>query len=245
MSTVNLYRFYCNTESSLVSDWGTEIPLVCPNNSTHTINSNSIAIINSISENQVQVIPQTNLTGGQYRAESISFTIPANSTVSHNNSWPFNISVKTVSFNTIAEQQGDVINSLIAPNTVIGYNTTNVNIGNTIFNVNNTVINYSKIGYLLSIKNGTNTSVLGQVINISGNSVTCETPSTFNFNAGSQIMLTINNIRNFVIGPPGPVHLEASGSTSAIIPAGTIVDAQYTNNQNVSTIFNWNYEYFY
>ena len=48
MSSVvyNLYQLYCNTESTWVNTpYQTSVPTVCPNNNSHTIDSNSISIV--------------------------------------------------------------------------------------------------------------------------------------------------------------------------------------------------------
>ena len=54
MATVNHYRIWCNTESTWVYVWGTEAPTVCPNNNTHTIDTNSIAIVKFVSNEEVR-----------------------------------------------------------------------------------------------------------------------------------------------------------------------------------------------
>jgi hypothetical protein len=53
---VNYYRYYCQTESNFVYKWDTSIPLKCPNNISHTIDSNTITIIDTVSTNEVSVI---------------------------------------------------------------------------------------------------------------------------------------------------------------------------------------------
>ena len=244
-STVYLYRFYCNTEATFVQDWNISVPTVCPNNSGHSIDSTTMTILDKITRAQVEVIPQVGTTGGQYRAQSVSFTIPANTTGTYSNVWPYDISVKTVSFNTIQAQQGDVINSLIAPNTIVGVLTSPVAIGDTVINVSSTATAISMKGFLFAISDGTNTANLQEIVDIGTSTITCHTASTFAFAAGSVVMVTVNNIRDFVIGPAGPVHLQASGSTAAVIPANTTVLVTYQNNQSVSTVFNYNFEFFY
>lgn len=40
----NLYRIFCNTENKWISVWSSILPITCPNNTTHLVNSNSISI---------------------------------------------------------------------------------------------------------------------------------------------------------------------------------------------------------
>lgn len=53
---VNYFRYYCNTESNYVYKWDTVNPSQCPNNNTHTIDSNSITIIDTVKTNDVSII---------------------------------------------------------------------------------------------------------------------------------------------------------------------------------------------
>lgn len=54
-SQVNRYRYYCQTESNFVYKWDTTKPVTCINNIAHTIDSNSISIIDTVANNDVSV----------------------------------------------------------------------------------------------------------------------------------------------------------------------------------------------
>lgn len=246
-TTVFLYRFFCQTENAYVTIWSTSSPTVCPNNNTHTILTNTISILDIVSQNNVFVKPEIGTTGGEYRAEAYTLSIGANATQTTDLSWPFDISVSTVSFNTTTQNTGDILNSFVAPNTTIGSITSAVSIGDTTINVNSSVFTYLKKGFLVTLADQTNTSTLGQVIDINSTTgtISCELPSTFAFNAGSYLQFTENNIRNFMIGPPGNTSLTAKGSTASSIPAKTIVRVQYKNNSAEAKLFNFYFEYFY
>lgn len=53
---VHYYRYYCQTESNFVYKWDTTLPSTCPNDHNHTIDSNSITIIDTVSNNHVEVV---------------------------------------------------------------------------------------------------------------------------------------------------------------------------------------------
>lgn len=55
MSSVHRYRVFCETEQSNVYTWDTIPPTVCPNNNTHTINVNSIVIVDNVNTLQTEV----------------------------------------------------------------------------------------------------------------------------------------------------------------------------------------------
>ena len=48
--TVYQYRLYCETEDAYVEVWDTEAPTVCPNNNGHTIDTDSITVIDKITQ---------------------------------------------------------------------------------------------------------------------------------------------------------------------------------------------------
>ena len=56
MTTLNHYRIYCNTETAYVSKWGTEEPTVCPNDPGHSINTDSITVVESIAPHETTVV---------------------------------------------------------------------------------------------------------------------------------------------------------------------------------------------
>lgn len=59
--TVKNYRCFCNTESAYVYTWSTTAPTTCPNNNTHTIDPNSIVVVDSVSSTETAVsnLPKT------------------------------------------------------------------------------------------------------------------------------------------------------------------------------------------
>jgi hypothetical protein len=59
MSTVNRYRVFCETEQTNVYIWSTLPPIVCPNNNTHTINTDSIVIVDNINTKQTELSDNT------------------------------------------------------------------------------------------------------------------------------------------------------------------------------------------
>lgn len=54
-SQVNRYRYYCQTESNYVYKWDTTTPTSCVNNIIHTIDSNSVSIIDTVASKDVTV----------------------------------------------------------------------------------------------------------------------------------------------------------------------------------------------
>ena len=60
MTTVNRYRIFCNTENAYVYTWDTSPPTTCPNNNTHTVDSASVTLIDSVSEDTISLVSGLN-----------------------------------------------------------------------------------------------------------------------------------------------------------------------------------------
>lgn len=59
--TVYRYRSFCQTENAYVYGWDTAPPTTCPNNTLHTIDTNSIVAVDSVSDSSIHVanLPKT------------------------------------------------------------------------------------------------------------------------------------------------------------------------------------------
>jgi len=56
MTVVYKYEIYCETEATNVYDWGETEPTKCPNNDAHEIDSESISIVETVGEDQVELV---------------------------------------------------------------------------------------------------------------------------------------------------------------------------------------------
>ena len=55
MTTVYQYRIYCDTEADYVYTWAETEPTVCPNDSGHTIDTDSITIVDTVANDLVEL----------------------------------------------------------------------------------------------------------------------------------------------------------------------------------------------
>ena len=55
MATVNNYRFRCVTEDTNVFVWGETAPTLCPNNSAHTVDLNTLTVVGTVAPADVTV----------------------------------------------------------------------------------------------------------------------------------------------------------------------------------------------
>lgn len=248
MASVNNYRVYCNTESAYVTYWNTIALNVCPNNNTHSVDTNSISIINIVGEQTVDIKEESIPTGGFFRSESMAVTVPANTIYTWDTSWRYPITALQVSFVTGEALRGDNINCLIAPNTICGILTTGVSSGSTSVTVNSTVTTNIKTGFLCTITNGINTSELGEVISVNKNNNTLITSNSIgnSFSAGAYVMLSIHNIKNFEITDPNTYIIGSGKIGGSYVPANTIIRLKYNNKSLTDEKrFVWSFEYLY
>lgn len=232
MSVVYQYRVRCVTENVDKYVWDEEEPTVCPTNAEHTIGA--IAIVNKVDSNVVAVREETTPTGGHFQTVTRKITADGNATTHFNYTWPMPITVFMVGFTSEETHRGDVIDMSVAPNTTIGIITADATVGTSTFTVSNTVLQYTNIGFYLTITDGVNNDDLGRVIAIDKNTstVTVETASTHSFlvTSPSYIIQNIYMMKDYEIGAPHRYEIGESKIGGSYVPAGTVVRVSYTNN---------------
>jgi hypothetical protein len=248
--TINKYRCLCVTESAVVYTWNDNPPTVCPNNNTHAIDLSTITIVDSVNDTDVTISQDKGLTGGNFRCETVKAIIKPNREQTFDFVWPFDMAVSALHFVTNAQHIGDTITSLISPDTVVGYITQPVNIGDCIIHTNQTVIENLRVGYLASLNDGVHGCPLGYVTGIDAVNftITTQKPSSVAFSADSPtyVSLDISNIHEFEIGDPNKYDIGQSLIQGGLIPANTVIRLIYKNNsKSDAKSFIFYFEYFY
>jgi hypothetical protein len=187
-------------------------------------------------------------TGGNFRTETFTAVVPANTTQNYDYSWPYPISVIVLKFTIDSGYSGDVINCYVAPNTTVGVLTAPINSVTNIFNVNSTVIQNTKLGYQCNLIDSNGAIYdLGDITNInySANQITTVNNASIVFAAGTYFQITINNVRNYSLGLPGQYVIGDSKIGASYIPAGRKIRLKYTNSGSTIKNFVWCIEYLY
>ena len=189
-------------------------------------------------------------TGGNYRAISKSIDVGANETKIDDNVWPyFDISALAIEFMTDAENQGDNLEMIVGPDTVIGVITSNVDISDNVINVNQTVIDNISVGFRVNLFDGVNTEELGCVTGVDkdNKTITTEISSTTAFVASPTTFVRINAyvIEDYTIGKPGRWVIGDSKIGGRHVKKGTVVRIIYHNNEAVAKNFTAQLEYLY
>lgn len=187
-------------------------------------------------------------TGGNFRTETFTVSVGANSSQNFDYSWSYPISVLVLKFSTDSSFNGDYINCYVAPNTTVGVLTASAALNTNILNVNSTVIQNTKLGYQCNLIDSNGAIYdLGDIINInySTNQITSKNNTTIAFAAGTYFQITINNVRNYTFGLPGQYTIGESKIGASYIPSGRIIRLKYTNTGISVKNFTWCIEYLY
>ena len=106
--TIYKYRLWCSIDSTYEYTWRTDPPTTCPTDTSHTIDADSITIVDRIEENTTTIREESTPTGGHFSAETVKLIAPKNSTISMSVFWPYPVSVLSITFVTREIHRGDV-----------------------------------------------------------------------------------------------------------------------------------------
>lgn len=121
MTTVNKYRFRCETEDIWYERWLEQAPTVCPTlNEAHIIDTDSIIILESINQNKIQIQEEKVMTNENFQTTTLRIVAPPNSTGTNKISWPYATSALSVSFTITDEHFHDVLHMCVGRNTIVG-----------------------------------------------------------------------------------------------------------------------------
>lgn len=248
--TIYKYRIYCVTEAQNVYEWNTVTPTTCPNNTAHTINPNSISIVDQRAPSITSIQQETVPTDGWFKTETfvINAATGPNVITTATKSWPFNISLINIYFQTTDANTGDEFIIDWAKNLTIGALTADISAGVTTAAVSTSVIQNSAVGFTVAFTDGTNFDNGGRIIAIDAinNSITFETATVHSYLASSPtaVQITVNPI-DLVFGPPTIYNVAKNVIGASHIPANQVATAYYTNNSAEAKQLYVNLEYFY
>lgn len=248
MKIVSKYRIYCNTESIYTYIYKDTTPTACPNNNTHTIDTNTISIIDNVKTNDVNIIQEIVPTNGNYRGESKKMTISQVGKTTEEIVFDQLISVLTITPHATSENHDDSIYLLVTPNTPVGVNTQDSLTSDTVMYVNSTVIeNMQKGYYIYIIKNNVEVEV-GKCLDFSSenSTITINTPLTEDFTAGSYIGINIYLLYDFILLGGAKYELARKTIGCSSVETNLIVKIIYDNKSvEPNKSFYYHYEYLY
>lgn len=249
--TVYKYRIYCNTEASNVYTWAEAEPTKCPNDTSHSINTSSISIVDERADDEVKIREESTPTGGHICIESMPLyaaTGPDVQTII-NKSWPFPVSVLAINLTSYDSNNGDVIRIEMPYQKIFGFIAQDVEIGDTVITVNSTVMTNIAIGYYVRLDDGTTANDLGRVLAVDeiNSQITVENATTDSFLAATPtyVKVTIRPWNDFEIGPAWRYIIGNSKLGASYVPANEVARISYTNKTAEAKRVSVDYEYLY
>lgn len=234
MATVYEYKIYCETEAAYVTGLSKTEPTVCFNNNTHTVNTASVQIIDTISSNLVSIKEDKLDVGRNTWVESIDISnVDANQTVSVSFTFPIAVSMYSFTFITDSTNKGDYLSIYANEDTTLGLIGADLNIGVTSMTGPAGLILYGVVGFHITVTDGTNTDYLGIIKSIDKvtNIVTFEHATTHSFSsANTLVKMTVRVLDDLRICGSGIYRFFDDVIGGAAIPAGTVAKFSYTNN---------------
>lgn len=253
MVEIKHFRIYCLTENAWVNSWGIEIPTKCNNDHNHIVNNESVQEIEYINNEIIEIKEENIKTGGHLQMDSHTFDIPAGATGSitiYESSYPCPVNILSMTICPTADNIGDSINADVGHDTTIGYLIRNENLGTTMFEVSSSVINYLKLGYLVSLSDTIITNNLGRCIMIDtiNNRISTEYAATPELLASQLIYVkqTIQMIRNLDFPYSTlPIEIGSNKIGASYVPKNVIGRIKYKNNNGLPKTFTFYIEYLY
>jgi hypothetical protein len=249
------YRLYCTTDNRWEFVWKEETepaPTTCPTNTTHTINSSSVSIVDERAELKVQIQEESVETGGHFRLDNYYFTCPGNTTTYYDFSIPINISVLSYKLVVQSNMADDQFGGVVSPDTTIGVITANVGPTDKIINVSSTVVQNAYIGMECNLFDGTNTDVLGFIsdIDTQNNQITVQNSPVSSYLATTPTQVRIgikmaNDVKIPKFTNGGYMEVGSSKIGASHLPANTVTRVKYINNSSDTKECHVLYEYLY
>jgi hypothetical protein len=232
--SVTQYKIYCNTESKFVTGWGTTPPTVCYNNNTHTVNLNSIQVVEIVASNQVTINQQDVSQTSRFIIESIYLdNIAPNSTSVVNHVFDVAISMHSFNFALSSAEDNDLFSVAVNPNTPLGLITADVKSGDTTIPVSVNVLPYIKAGFYLTVTDGTNTEGPTKILSVDSINLNLvlKTALTNDYSAtNTQILLSYYVVKDMPIVLGSSYSFGGEIINASIVPAGTVGMFSFTNN---------------
>lgn len=255
MSILNQYRVYCIDEAIFVTGWlpDPQVCTQCFNNTSHTVNPNSISIIDTISPNTTLISTQTHgETNGNYRREGRVMNIAAGPNVitSQTTTFKYDIGILAFIISIGQDNIGDQFDVLVMPinNSPIGLLAANVTTGQTVIPIPVTTIIYLQVGFKLTLQSAT-TGILEEEdeiisINTTNNTITLQTGITSAFSTGDYISFVMTRCKNVYLNTPGNERV-GDFLRSSIFPKTMQAQLRYKNNSNYAKVFSYASDYLF
>lgn len=250
---VRKYRVWCDTDSQWEYVWLDDTqgePTVCPTNTAHTIDTSKTSIVEEVIEDTVTIKEENTPTGGHYQAQFNKINIPSGTPGTKHEfefSFPHPISLLAAEWTNTEDIHGDEIKFIIAPDTIVGVLASGVSNGETVLPVSQSVIDNVKLGYCVDLYSASGVCEVERCVdrNDNDNTITVETAVDQGYAAGTHVRMHVDMVRRGYLAGHGRIQLGEAKIGGSYIPAGTILRADYWNNNGTAKELVFVLEYLY
>jgi len=206
--------------------------------------------INANGQYVVQVREENVETGGHYQAQSFELAIPAETGwQSLEFSYPIPIGLLAARAHVTDEMHGDVIECVVAPDTVIGAITADVSVDDTVISVQQSVIDNTEIGFFVTLDDTTNKNELKRIVSIDSENlqITVEDAATQAFAAATPTYVKqgVYYVPVLTLVKGHNLDLGTAKIGSSYVPANTTMRLRYNNITGTAKTFSFIFEYLY
>jgi hypothetical protein len=234
MTTLIRYSLLCSDCGGTVyTDFIEEesgLPTVCPKNESHT-NLSDIAIlkkhdlsIQGVKEIEVDGLDPDNAStkikglnfdavGGDWTNKDFSFTYPVDLLMAEGHGG--------------FVEDGDIIEFVVAPDTIIGVVYASANLGDEWVTVNPTVLANLKAGHFVRFGNANDDEHLVTVVDIANSRIGISPGLTENKTAGENVLRSVKYVEDVELQPNEYINLGGQTFGAVAIPANTILRVRY------------------
>ena len=246
------YRIYCEVDNRYEYIWleSTEDPpIYCPVDQNHTINLQSVEIIETLKTDKINISEEKISTGGRFRVDSHSMVCDPSTTTENIIIYPYPINALNFTIDFNDENSGDILNTVIGPKTTATTISNDVVIGDQIITVDDG--SQLKIGYKLFLDDNINCDDMGMIISINGNIVTLENQAVNNFLSTTPTVVRIEShfVKNLKLPSANVIDVFYSGLTKVgtltYLEKNRAIKVIYENKDAISKQFTFRMEYLY
>ena len=234
MTTVNKYKIYCNDESAYVSGWSTEEPDKCYNNNTHSINVDSVQLLETVSQKTMSIQEDMiDINRNTWIKDISILNVAPGATKTVDYIFPFPTSLYSFTLAVDSTNTNDNLSIIANPDMTMGLLVSNIGIGANSLYAPSTLIDNVTPGFYLTITDGVNTNDLGLITDIDKNTsmVSFQNPTTKAFSATNSLLkTTIKVFNNARLGGAGVYKFFDDAIGGSPLITGTVARFIYTNN---------------
>lgn len=256
MEKVLKYRIYCETDAKyeyVLLESTDPAPTTCPTDVAHTIDSDSVTVIEEIGNQDVNIANAVLIaeedplykTGGKFVVEGLDFSLTATPGLQTKDfSFGTNRALLSAHIDIATAWIGDTVTMVIAPDTIVGVVTVAASIGGTVIDVSPTVLEAMKVGYAVKIGD----DVCGECTNIDidNEQITVQTGLVTAAAVNTLIRISVEMARNLRFSTDKVTKdIGDSKIGGSFIPAGTVIRAIYDNVDGVAKEFHFSLEMLY